>query len=103
MVETVFNLFVVALISLAREAQVTFYLANGTQHEPKRDPGPEPAIFKNATGTLKVEHMSAVQLRTEQRVNALKEKQFDVKLFHLMDRQTYLELPVLQEQQRAPL
>lgn len=89
--------------SLVREAQVTFYLANGTQHEPKRDPGPEPAIFKNPTSALKVEHVGAVQLRTEQRVNTLKEEQFEVKLFHLMDRRTDLELPVLQEQQRAPL
>lgn len=38
------------------------YLTNWTQHEPKRDSRPEPAIFKNATSALKVEHMSAVQL-----------------------------------------
>ncbi len=81
-VETVFNFF------SQRGSGNTFYLANGTQHETKRDPGPEPAIFKNTTGTLKVEHMGAVQLRTEQRVNTLKEEQFEVKLFHLMDKQT---------------
>lgn len=43
------------------------YLANGTQHEPKCDPGPEPTIFKNPTSALKVEHMSAVELGTEEK------------------------------------
>lgn len=38
------------------------YLTNWTQHEPKRDSRPEPAIFQNAASALKVEHMSAVQL-----------------------------------------
>lgn len=43
-------------------AHRVLYLTNRTQHEPKRDPRPEPAIFQNATSALKVEHMSAVQL-----------------------------------------
>lgn len=64
----VFMLFVTELISKVSVAQVTFYLANWTQHETKSDSGPQPAIFKNATSALKVEHVSAVKLETKQRV-----------------------------------
>lgn len=65
------------------------YLTNWTQHEPKRDSRPEPAIFKNATSALKVEHMSAVQLglkkqKNKQDVNIGLEKS-DVRLLHWKD------------------
>lgn len=39
------------------------YLANGAGHEAEGDPGPEPAVLQNTTGTLEVEHVTAVQLR----------------------------------------
>lgn len=43
-------------------AHRVLYLTNRTQHEPKCNPRPEPAVFQNASSALKVEHMSAVQL-----------------------------------------
>lgn len=66
-----FQPFVAGSISSVREAQVTSHLANRTQHESECDSGPEPAIFKNTTSTLKVEHMSAVQLRTGKKKKSL--------------------------------
>lgn len=47
---------------------MTSYLANWTQHEPKSDPGSEPAVFKNSSSTLKVEHVCAVELGTKQSI-----------------------------------
>lgn len=65
-------------------AHRVLYLTNWTQHEPKRDSRPEPAIFQNPTSALKVEHMSAVQLGlkgNKQEVNIRLEKS-DVRLLH---------------------
>lgn len=58
-----------ARASSVREALATSHLANGTQHKPECDSGPEPAVFKDTTSALKVEHMSAVQLREDKESN----------------------------------
>lgn len=52
-------------MSLGGTAKLILYLANGTQHEAKCDSRPEPAVLKYAASALKVEHMSAVQLKKE--------------------------------------
>ena len=101
MVDLVFNLFVTELIPEVREAQVTSYLANWTQHETKSDSGPQPTIFKNTTSALKVEHVSAVEL--EKRLNENKCENVKVKPLHLLNKQSHVEIPVQQEQQKEPL
>lgn len=50
------------------------YLTNWTQHEPKCNSRPEPAIFQNTTSALKVEHMSAVQLGWEKKKKKKKQE-----------------------------
>jgi len=49
---------------------LTPHLADGTQHEPERDAGPEPAVVEDVASALEVEHVSAVQLRAERRGQA---------------------------------
>lgn len=50
-------------------AHRVLYLTNWTQHEPKRNSRPKPAVFQNAASALKVEHMSAVQLGLKNKEN----------------------------------
>lgn len=60
-----FKSLVLVLMYLAGMAKLILYLANGTQHEAKGDSRSEPAVFKYAASALKVEHVSAVQLKKE--------------------------------------
>lgn len=76
-------------------AHRVLYLTNWTQHEPKRDSRPKPAIFQNAPSALKVEHVSAVQLglkkqKNKQEVNITLHYKSEVRLLQWMG--LYLEL-----------
>lgn len=83
-------------------AHRVLYLTNWTQHEPKRDSRPKPAIFQNAASALKVEHMGAVQLGKKNKLN-FRSEQSEWK--HLHGKDTYLvtESPVQQELLKEPL
>ena len=92
-----------SVCSVKKGLNLSSYLANGTQHEPKRDSGPEPAIFKNTTCTLKVEHMGAVQLKQEPWVNQWVRQIRTCSPNGQTSTWRYWVLPGLQEQRRGPL